>query len=259
MSQSYDIIFNKLKAVENLDNKKIVIYPFGELGVMTKDILNNEFGIREVFVIDNLLSKYDNTIKSVDYLAEVDADQYYFLVANKSLKYYDEILNSLKKYVSDENVLVLFPKLQIGKFTYGPLCNGNSDASYVESIGSFCSIAEGVKVVGNHDVYISSHEFLSYPGEWEKHPGYIPGTEVKKPRKTKKSIIGNDVWIGANAVIIAGSNIGNGAIIGAGAVVTKDVPDYAIVGGVPAEIIKARQGDFYLDIDLFIKKYWEES
>lgn len=53
--------------------------------------------------------------------------------------------------------------------------------------------------------------------------------------------IGNDVWIGRRAMIMPGVNIGNGCIIGAGAVVTKDVPDYAIVGGVPARVLKYRK------------------
>ena len=52
--------------------------------------------------------------------------------------------------------------------------------------------------------------------------------------------IGNDVWIGANAMILGGITIGDGAIIGAGAVVTKDIPPYAIVGGIPARIIRYR-------------------
>jgi len=54
--------------------------------------------------------------------------------------------------------------------------------------------------------------------------------------------IGDDVWIGARAIILPGRKIGKGAIIGAGAVVTKDVPDYAVVGGNPAKIIKFRDG-----------------
>lgn len=54
-------------------------------------------------------------------------------------------------------------------------------------------------------------------------------------------IIGNDVWIGRRAMIMPGVKIGNGVVIAAGAVVTKDVPDYAVVGGVPAKIIKTRK------------------
>lgn len=59
--------------------------------------------------------------------------------------------------------------------------------------------------------------------------------------RIEKVTIGNDVWIGMRSIIMPGVKIGNGAVIGAGAVVTKDVPDYAIVGGVPARIIKFRK------------------
>ena len=63
------------------------------------------------------------------------------------------------------------------------------------------------------------------------HQGYLPKQKVT---------IGNDVWIGARVIILPGVKIGNGVIIGAGAVVTKDIPDYAVIGGVPAKIIKFR-------------------
>lgn len=59
--------------------------------------------------------------------------------------------------------------------------------------------------------------------------------------RVAKVTIGNDVWIGMRSIIMPGVRIGNGAVIGAGAVVTKDVPDYAIVGGVPAKVIKYRK------------------
>lgn len=59
--------------------------------------------------------------------------------------------------------------------------------------------------------------------------------------RAAKVVIGNDVWIGMRSIIMPGVNIGNGVVIGAGAVVTKDIPDYAVVGGVPAKIIRFRK------------------
>lgn len=59
--------------------------------------------------------------------------------------------------------------------------------------------------------------------------------------RVAKVTIGNDVWIGMRSIIMPGVKIGNGAVIGAGAVVTKDVPDYAVVGGIPARVIRFRK------------------
>ena len=59
--------------------------------------------------------------------------------------------------------------------------------------------------------------------------------------RVSEVVVGNDVWIGMRVIIMPGVKVGNGVVIGAGAVVTKDVPDYAIVGGVPARIIKFRK------------------
>ena len=63
----------------------------------------------------------------------------------------------------------------------------------------------------------------------------------KQPYNSKPIIIGNDVWIGANAIVLKGVTISDGAVVAAGAVITKDVSPYMIVGGVPAKIIKYRE------------------
>lgn len=75
---------------------------------------------------------------------------------------------------------------------------------------------------------------------------------------SKKTVIGNDVWIGFGAIIISGVNIGDGAIVAAGAVVTKDVPAYAIVGGVPARVLKMRFPSTVLE-KLLSLKWWRFS
>ncbi len=110
-------------------------------------------------------------------------------------------------------------------------------------IGRFCSVACGVKFVftsANHTLRsLSTYTFPIFFEEW--------GLDVKNITKAWDNkgniIIGNDVWIGYGAVILSGVTVGDGAIIGARAVVTKDVPPYTIVGGVPARQIRKRFDD----------------
>lgn len=105
-------------------------------------------------------------------------------------------------------------------------------------IGKFCSIACGAKFLfnsANHTLTsISTYTFPLFFEEWE-----LEKKNVTKAWDNKGNIIiGNDVWIGYDAIILSGVTIGDGAIIGARAVVTKDVPPYTIVGGVPAKAIR---------------------
>ena len=107
-------------------------------------------------------------------------------------------------------------------------------------IGRFCSIACGAKFLftsANHTMKsLSSYPFPIFFEEW--------GLDIKDVASAWDNkgdiVVGNDVWIGYEAVILSGVRIGDGAIIGARAVVTRDVPPYTIVGGVPAKEIKKR-------------------
>lgn len=107
-------------------------------------------------------------------------------------------------------------------------------------IGRFCSIACGAKFLfncANHSLKsLSSYTFPLFYEEW----GLDKADVATAWDNRGDIIIGNDVWIGFEAVIMAGVHIGDGAIIGARAVVTKDVPPYTIVGGVPAREIRKR-------------------
>ncbi len=107
-------------------------------------------------------------------------------------------------------------------------------------IGRFCSIACGVKFLfncANHNLKsLSTYTFPLFYEEWN-----LDRADMATSWDNKGDIvIGNDVWIGYEALIMAGVHIGDGAVIGARAVVTKDVPPYTIVGGVPAREIRKR-------------------
>lgn len=117
-------------------------------------------------------------------------------------------------------------------------------------IGNFCQIATAVKFImngGNHDLNgFSSFPFVIFQTYWPEVPF--------KPNRKKDTQIGNDVWIGYGATIMPGVNIGDGAIIATGAVVTKDVAPYEIVGGNPASVIRKRFDKE--TIDFLLKLQW---
>lgn len=105
-------------------------------------------------------------------------------------------------------------------------------------IGNFCAIATGAKFImssANHKIDgFSSYPFFIFGRGWEKD------FDMASLPYKGDTVVGNDVWIGYDATIMPGVTIGDGAIIGAKALVTKNVPPYAIVGGNPAKIIRMR-------------------
>lgn len=122
--------------------------------------------------------------------------------------------------------------ISIGDYTYGPINALTFNDSAKLKIGNFCSIAPRVSFLVSADHYVN--HISSYPFKvrimGESFEGYSKGD----------IIVDDDVWIGYGATILSGVHIGQGAVIAAGAVVSKDVPPYAIVGGVPASLIKYR-------------------
>lgn len=123
------------------------------------------------------------------------------------------------------------------------VCRGENQIWYAE-IGKFSSIAYGARINAvNHPAFtrIAQHRFTYRGKQYDLAEENDPS--ITEWRKQNKVIIGNDVWIGHNAIIMPNVQIGNGAIIGSGAVVTHNVEPYSVVVGVPAKPIKKRFSD----------------
>lgn len=153
-------------------------------------------------------------------------------------------------------------------------------------IGKYCSIANDVQFIldsGHHMVSeVTTYPHFNHLVNKELPIGNVTQSDFKKNIKTEesKTIVGNDVWIGMNVIILPNVKIGDGVTILAGTVVTKDIPDYAVVGGIPGAIVKMKYdldtidkmkkiqwwnwspdkveenvGDFYIPIHDFIIKW----
>lgn len=138
--------------------------------------------------------------------------------------------------------------LQIGCYTYivGPSRFGN-----VSALGRYCSVAPDVSL-GPYDHptdWLSTSPFQYSRSkfafsDWHREFKFTRRTaDTDRSKFSEPVVIGNDVWIGAGAVILNGVTIGDGSIVAAGSVVTKSIPPYSIVGGVPAKVIRMRFGD----------------
>lgn len=148
------------------------------------------------------------------------------------------------------NPLVKVLSSKIGRYTY----IGSGSWVTCATVGNYCSISSGVTIgLAGHSLnYLSTSPIFT-----EKYNGtgssWIDCDFVE--HKLKLTTVGNDVWIGTNVLIKDGITIGDGAIVGAGAVVTKDVPPYSIVAGVPARVVRMRFSDEVI-AGLLDLKWW---
>ncbi len=172
------------------------------------------------------------------------------------LKYIIKIFNwQVLKYKANSSKIKSIPplNLKIGKFVVidknveieegiesvgdGTFIGKGTYINHCKSIGKYCSIARNAGIgVGNHPL----NRVYTSPLFYNSFRGVVKETTYNFKIEDSKVIIGNDVWIGYNSVILNGVNIGDGAVIAAGAIVREDVEPYSIVGGVPARKIGMR-------------------
>jgi acetyltransferase-like isoleucine patch superfamily enzyme len=253
---------------KNIGARKLIVFGTGTGAINLS--ANLKLISKEVsYYIDNNTLKWGSTflnkpVYSPNVIFEEKFDKQFIFIASSSYKVISEqlLLMGLKEnrhfcgyplkkkdpheFIESNQVI---NGIEIGKFTYGYLKHCSYDRGVLKKIGAFCSINE-TAIIGviNHPIdLITTHPILyveeSIIGREVRGPimnGNVNPIDILSIEKNHPIIIGNDVWIGANAVILPGVNIGNGAVIGAGAVVTKDVPDYAVVVGVPAKVLKYR-------------------
>lgn len=247
------------------DAREIWIYGAGKGGLILLDELRQKAVNVQGFVdkqADNLKTICDLPVKKIE---DIDFINSYIIISLRGwdtsvIEEFDRQKIDIHDYYyiaagTDFNTEdIIYRGCRIGRYTYGyqELLEYYPIA---KSIGRYCSINGTARIYNNHPLEcVTTHPFIDYASfsSWEN---YIQKRELVNKfgtywnnavyedspiRNNRPVTIGNDVWIGANVVILPGVSIGDGAIIAAGAVVTKDVADYAIVGGVPAKLIKYR-------------------
>lgn len=250
---------------EYIRNRNVYIWGVDEGGELTAAFLTDH-GIPIKGFTDRQITEHTNELGYMVYDIETLMPQEdYIVIANIGFQY--SIIETLRKkgyktfdyFEIYENESynkedIIYKGCKVGRYTYGykDLLKSYPMAS---SIGRYCSINGTARIWNNHSLdCVTTHPFLDYPRfyAWDqydrreellqKYGKHYDNAEYQNSRIRKNDpvVIGNDVWIGANVVIMPGIHIGDGAVIAAGAVVTKDVDPYAIVGGVPAKTIRYR-------------------
>lgn len=160
--------------------------------------------------------------------------------------------------------LVTDPRIEVGEYTYYDDPDGATEFERRNVlygygperlvIGKYCAIAAGTRFLmagaAHPDMGVSTFPFTMFGGSWaERTLDLVTGMPSRGD-----TVIGNDVWIGYQALIMPGVRIGDGAIVAAGAVVTADVEPYTVVGGNPARPIRRRYED--ADVERLLRAAW---
>lgn len=273
------IKFSRVK--KDIRDREIVIWGTGDCGRLTLEYMREQ-GYVCAFFVDSDVKKQTlcNGIDVKD-PSVLQVESHYVIIAIFNMFMSVEKVIEDKGFTLEDYIYVMdntkysivdyeYKGVKVGRYTndvHGLL----KDFPLAERIGRFCSINMSAKIVSNHSTMcVTTHNIFvarrysdrenwndtigcaNKYGKWEgNHPWGGPKVCNNPP-----VVIGNDVWIGANVIILPGVKVGDGAILAAGAVVTKNVEPYSIVGGVPAKHIKYRFSQEMREAFLRIK-WWD--
>ena len=165
-----------------------------------------------------------------------------------------QVSNSILGRFTEIGARTSFTASEMGDYSY---VVNDSEIIYTK-IGKFCSIAAHTRInPGNHPMHRASQSHFTYRAA-AYFEDAADDADFFAWRQTFPVTIGHDVWIGHGAIVLPGRSIGTGAIVAAGAIVTKDVPDYTIVAGNPARILRQRFDDKTAD-GLMTLSWWDWS
>ena len=279
-----DVCYKKLaRLTRDIGKRKILIWGACESGKIVKNIIE-ETGYSCYGFIDKTAKNGEKFCEIPVHTIEVlNPDDYYVVVGIARFYYEIEEVLWSKKFTHKDYIYlydnesyikedIVYRGCSIGRYTYG-YQSLLKEYPLATKIGRYCSINGTARIWNNHSLdCVTTHPMLDHRMfySWDKQEERMKyqkkyGTHFNNSPYENSFIrdnppveIGNDVWIGANVVILPGVIIGDGAVIAAGAVVTKSIPPYAIVGGVPAKLIRYRFSQEIIDAFLQIK-WWEWS
>lgn len=249
-----------MEALPHAEGREIAVWGTRERGGLVKDILNS-LGAECKFYISSrprAETCFGLPLYTPDHL---DVQKHFVIVTPMDLGVIYDLRNRGFRWESRDFIRLsyiwhddlIYSGCPVGRGSYGYENLADSDLGpMVRKIGRFCSTNGSARVFVypyHHNMdWVTTFPMLGHLGltplgepawaAFKRAQAELP--DVEEVRQGELVEIGNDVWIGANAVILPGVKIGDGAVIGAGAVVTKDVPPYAVAGGVPASVRKYR-------------------
>ncbi len=266
-----------------INGRKLVIWGASDGGRIVKEVLEDFGFICSGFVDSKAEEKKEFCGLTVHLPSTLNIERQYVIVGVMAFYYGIEELLREKNFTHADYIYIYdnegynkedieYRGCQIGRYTYG-YQSLIKEYPLASKIGRFCSINETARIWNNHSLdCVTTHPILDYRQfySWDKqeqrtaylekygkHHNNAP-FENSLIRDNQPVVIGNDVWIGANVIILPGVHIGDGAVLAAGAVVVKDVGNYEIVGGIPAKRIKLRFAEKMIQMFLEIK-WWEWS